>query len=671
MTNILLVEDEPLIAEEIRQTLKPAGFEVIEAFNAAAPDETALAAGVNNMISDSHAAIVLMDINLAGKFDGVEIGKRVREKTNVPVIFITGYSDAATLTRVINTRPSGYLVKPISGRQLLAQIELTLQQNGPGKSQNEHFEGQTGFWNLTLTDGKIGGTFGWLTQFRYLRDEIGSYDDFKKIVHPEDVKVLSDFLADCRSPEKAGTQIEYRLVNAEGHERWVLTKILKIETAGESVHVAAMNFDISNQKQKELRLHYRATHDSLTNLINRSCFMTELQDYASSQTKAASYAVLFADLDKFKPINDGYGHSVGDRLLFEVAQRFQRAVKKTDIVARFGGDEFVFLIKHLKNQKDIQKISHRILTSLADPVVLDERVLRVGCSLGGAINIPYNKKASLMLHDADVALYAAKKSHTEKFKLFEDNDRSRIFAQLMTSEALRNAVKQDQFVPYFRPIMRAAKNQIAGISMETHWNHPVHGSIPFSEYRDAAEDSGLIVPVTLKVLEKALNRIRGSAAARKNDFVIFSLNRRLLLIRDWPALVSMASEQYTEAGLDLIFEIEEAAFSRPQNIEVLKHLRAAGMRFCLNLEALPGSYHTLAEMPFHFISFAASGDLNSGHAEKFRSRMNESGITVLARGVAVKDREKVGSLCNYYVSPREFPLMQAKKKYSIRAADTT
>lgn len=670
MTNILLVEDEPLIAEEIRQALGPAGYQVIEGFDTSARDETTFATGVSRKISQFHAVMVLMDINLAGKFDGVEIGKRIREKTNIPVIFITGYSDAATLTRAINIQPSGYLIKPISGRQLLAQIELTLQQNNPELNHQDLLDGDTGFWNLTLTSGKIGATFGWLTKFRYLRNEISNYDEFRKIVHPEDVAAVNNFLSACRGPEKIGAQIEYRLINAEGHERWILTKILRIDSTGPAIRIAAMNFDISDQKQKELRLHYRATHDSLTNLFNRASLMAELQRHATAQTRPGSYAVLFADLDKFKPINDQYGHAIGDRLLVEVAQRFQSAVKKTDIVARFGGDEFVFLIKSLKNKNDAVEISNRILNSLTNPVVIDDRILPIRCSLGGSINIPYNKKASLMLRDADVALYAAKKSHGEKFRLFEDDEKSGVYAQLMTVEALRNAVKQNQFVPYFNPIIPTTKNEIAGIRMDAHWDHPVHGSIPFSEYQEAAEDSGLIVPITLRLLEKALNSLRGSAAAKENVFVITPLNRRLLLLRDWPALAGMASEQYTEAGLNLVFEIEETALQRPQIIETLKSLPATGMQFSLKLPGLPDSFHTIADIPVQSISYEMAEDFDSGRAATLCSRMNESDISVFARGVSLKDRGKFETVCNYIISSREFPLMQARKTNPNLMVDT-
>jgi diguanylate cyclase (GGDEF)-like protein len=668
VTNILLVEDEPLIAEEIRQTLRPAGYEVINGFNGSASDLKAFAMGVNSLIDNSHAAIVLMDINLAGKFDGVEVGKRVREQSKVPVIFLTGYSDAATLTRAIGTGPSGYLIKPISGRQLLAQIELTLQQNGTQKQREEHIEAQAGLWNLTLTAGKIGCTFGWLSQFRYLRDDIGTFDDFRKIIHPGDEKALGAFIADCRTPEKTGAQIEYRLINADGHERWILTKILKVEVEGDAVQIAAINFDISEQKQKELHLQYRATHDSLTNLSNRAYFMAELQQHAAAQTKPATYAVLFADLDKFKPVNDDFGHAAGDRLLIEVAQRFQRSVKRTDIVARFGGDEFVFLIKDIKNTRDLQKISQRILTSLADPVRIDDKVLKIGCSLGGAVNTPYDKSPGLMLHDADVALYAAKKSTQNKFRLFEDNANARVLEQLMTSEALRNAVKQNQFAPYFNPIVPATKHRIAGMRIEIHWNHPVHGSIPFGSYREAAEDSGLIVPITLKILEKVLEYIRGSAAAEDNDFVMVPLNRRLFLIRDWPTIIQMASEQYTEAGLNLVFEMAEAAFSRPQNLGALERLRTSGVQFCLNLASPPHSFQSLSGMPFQFISFTLAG----GRGEvDFCRLMAEAGKIVLANGATVKDAEKNSDLVKYLILRREFPLMQARMKKSNRAADTT
>ena len=663
MRTILLVEDEPLIAEEISQTLRPAGYEVINGFNGSARDEASLVTSVSCIIERSHPKMVIMDINLAGKFDGVEVGRQLRERSGIPVIFLTGYSDSVTLTRAIDVSPSGYLIKPIAGRQLLAQVELTLRKS------TESVEPQSGLWNLTLTDDKISASFNWLSQFRYLKDSIDSFESFRRIVHEADVKALSAFLKNCRAADKTGSQIEYRLINAEGHERWILTKILKVENGNGAIRISAINFDISEQKQRELLLQHRATHDALTDLCNRAYFTAELHRQGETQPKAASYGVLFADLDKFKPVNDEYGHATGDLLLIEVAQRFQRAVKKSDIVARFGGDEFVFLIRALKNEDDLRKISNRILRSLAEPIRIGDKVLKVGCSIGGATNTPYDKNPNLILHDADVALYAAKKSATNRFCLYEENERARIFAQLMTEESLRTAVKQDQFAPYFRPILNfTGKGGFAGFKIEMRWNHPVHGAIPFHAYRQAAEDSGLIVPVTFKIIEKTLDMLRGSDAARLGMLVTIPLNRRILLLRDWTAIAAMASEQYTEAGLELVFELDESVLERPATLGIIGQLHATGVEFSVALHSIPEDLTQISGAPFQLVSFAAE-DKDQKKNQDFCARMKDAGKDTLVYGVSPENLQGLRHLCKYHMAHRVLPLVPAKPKKTNSMAE--
>lgn len=672
MTNILLVEDEPLIAEEICQTLRPAGYKVIDGFNGAAPDEGVFASGVMELIDRSAISMVLMDINLAGKYDGVELGRRIREKNNIPVIFITGYSDAATLRRAVTISPSGYLVKPITGTQLLAQIQLTLQQARTGFKGQGQAESQSGLWHLTLEGNRTEASFNWLAPFGYDTEQVGGFEAFWRILHDADVAPLATFIRSCRSTDHIGNQLEFRILDAGKKERWILMKILRIETVNGSIHITALNFDITDQKQREMLLQYRATHDGLTDLYNRAHFMAELQRHAEVQKKPASYGVLFADLDKFKPVNDEYGHATGDRLLIEVAQRFKRAVKKKDIVARFGGDEFVFLIREIKDQEDLLKISRRILGSLADPIRIDDKSIQIGCSIGGATNIPYDKNPSLVLHDADVALYETKKNPQERFRMFEENAKSKVYARLMTAESLRNAVKQEQFTPYFRPIMALSdKPRIAGLKIEMNWNHPFHGSIPYASYQEAAEESGLIIPVTLRILEKALDSVRGSSPAQEHMLALAHLNRRLMLLRDWSSIIRMLSEQYTEAGVSLIFEVDESSFSRPTNLGALRNLQAAGVRFSLNVRHPPRPFQAIAAMPFDYVSLAAGDSDDLKQTRDFCTVMLEAGKTLFAYDLRPGTREDLRLLCRYYIPRRTFPLLATKQKTSQRAADNT
>ena len=422
-TNILLMEDDRIIAEDIRGTLMNHGYGVIsgypEIFNAG--DE--FPANIDRMIADSGIALVLMDIDLNSQLDGVDLVKHIHRKSDVPVIYISGMSKPETVLRARQTEPYAYLLKPFSTAQLRSQIEITLQLHESAKKRKAELEEKAGVWQLVTSPGGIETSFSWLTAFGVAENRIHSEEDFFEIVHPEDLETLRLSLSLLRRKLVSRRAFEYRILPQPGEVRWVLNKIVDArKKSDQEFAYTILSLDITHQKTREEVLLHDSSHDSLTGLLNRRAFMDELNKLIrETGMLQKNFALIFSDLDNFKEINDNYGHDTGDELLKNVALRFQQAIKKKDVLARFGGDEFAFIIRDLKRSGDIHYVAQRIVDSLNAPIAVAGHYLKISVSLGVAMPEAVSGDAETLLKRADIAMYKAKKDKSTRYWLFRPN----------------------------------------------------------------------------------------------------------------------------------------------------------------------------------------------------------------------------------------------------------
>jgi diguanylate cyclase (GGDEF)-like protein len=421
--NILLMEDDGIIAADIQTTLRQAGYGVItgypEIFNAGDefPDN------IDRMIVDAHINLVLMDINLNSQLDGVDIVKHIHLKTDIPVIYISGISKPETVRRAKESEPYAYLLKPFSPAQLRSQVEMTLQLYQSSRKKKAELEEKTGVWHLTVSKTGIQTTFAWLSLFGFGEDKIRSEEDFLQIIHPEDVDGMRHSVGFLKRKLISKRSFEYRILDGNGETRWVLSKIVDARTkpTGEFCYTI-LSLEITQQKKREEGLLYDSSHDNLTGLLNRKAFMEELDKLIrDTGLLQKNFALIFSDLDNFKQVNDDYGHETGDRLLKSVATRFRQAIKKKDLLARFGGDEFAFIIRDLKKSADIHYVAQCILNSLHAPLFIDGHKLTIGISLGVAMPEAVSGTAESLLKNADKAMYHAKKDQYSRYKLFRPN----------------------------------------------------------------------------------------------------------------------------------------------------------------------------------------------------------------------------------------------------------
>lgn len=265
--------------------------------------------------------------------------------------------------------------------------------------------------------------------------------------------------------------------------------------------------DVTHRHTTLEELTHQGTHDTLTGLPNRMLFVDRLNNaLARSARGTRSLAVLFCDLDRFKIINDTMGHRAGDALLQAVARRLREAVRQGDTVSRFGGDEFVILAEDLGNDVDAISVAEQLTTSLSTPLLLEGQEIVITASIGIAVGNASTHNAEALLRDADTALYRAKDAGRARHELFDADLRRQARERVNTESALRRALDAEELLVHYQPIVSLDTGLVSGVEVLLRWATPTGELLRPANFLSVAEESGLIVPIGLAMLDKACAR---------------------------------------------------------------------------------------------------------------------------------------------------------------------
>ncbi|MBV1788062.1 EAL domain-containing protein [Marinobacterium sp. D7] len=372
-------------------------------------------------------------------------------------------------------------------------------------------------------------------------------------------------------------QGECTLTRADGVPLPVLVSISHLPYAEGRKRSAMLFSDISNIKQAERKLEQLALYDSLTGLPNRSQFYHRLDKQLAHSPRHT--AVLFIDLDNFKVINDTHGHSRGDQLLRQVADRLRTCVQAKDTVARLGGDEFTVILADVSDRIQAETIAKRILHVLHEPYDLDSTHCFSSASIGIALGIESGQDPEILLNNADLAMYEAKMNGRNAVYFFDPDINARHQRRHLLEEGLREALARAQLFLQYQPRFDISAKQVLAAEALVRWHHPEHGVVPPGEFIPIAEESGLIVDIGRFVLHEACRE--AAALYRDGHELLISVNLspRQLRDRDLLADIRNALSSYDLPARLLELEITETYVMEniDQFIPILTQIRDLGV----------------------------------------------------------------------------------------------
>jgi diguanylate cyclase (GGDEF)-like protein len=393
-----------------------------------------------------------------------------------------------------------------------------------------------------------------------------------------------------------------------------------------------------------LEAMYRAFHDSLTGLASRALFLDRLQHELAQATRSgASITLLFVDLDRFKMVNDTLGHTAGDALLVEVAERLRDCLRASDTAARFGGDEFVVLL-HSTNADDAVIVADRVIEAVRRPFCLNGMDVVIDASIGIACSEAGAVSADDLLRDADVAMYRAKRSGRGRHATFEPEMHAALVERLQLEAELRGAVDQGEMAVHYQPIVSLATGEVTGVEALLRWNHPRRGFMVADEFVDIAEECGAILQIGSFALRNACARVSEWQRERGAPISV-SVNISPTQLEQ-PQLCAEVAAALADSGLpaeSLVLEVTETLVLRdePWVTRRLDELKALGVRLAIDdFGAGYSSLTALRDMPIDIVKIDQSfieaiGTVPDGaeFARKIVELAHTLDLVVVAEGV--------------------------------------
>ena len=428
-------------------------------------------------------------------------------------------------------------------------------------------------------------------------DRENSFEEFQSCIFKDD-KAKVNKAIQMLLEENIPYSIEYRMIRPSDQKQiWIWDRgiVLEHNDQGEPLWVVGIIQDITDKIINQKKIESLAFYDVLTQLPNRALLQDRMTQVIENFRRSQVYgAVLFLDLDKFKQLNDTYGHQAGDCLLIEVAQRIQSILRVEDTVSRFGGDEFVVLIKTLnsdllKASKIAENIANNIRETVNTPYSLsiNEKSINynISVSIGIALIDSVDLDADELLQLADVALYKAKENGRNNCVIFDPKMQEQLSYITKLEKALRLAIKQDGFFLYYQPQYNI-KGDLIGAEALIRWKHPELGMVNLNDFIDIAEESNLIVSIGLWVLKKACGQLKKlqSNACYQHLSISINISAKQVWQKDFVSeIIKIVSESKIDKS-KLKLELTESILLKDMedSVNKLRELQLFGLNFSLD-----------------------------------------------------------------------------------------
>ncbi len=463
------------------------------------------------------------------------------------------------------------------------------------------------------------------------------------ITDEDDRQLAEDVLRNAAANVRGWSQQVFRCVSRNSDIRFLESNAVPMfDPKGKHIGYRGSKRDITDRKLAEEKLLFDAFHDGLTGLANRTLFVEHLKltIERGKGRHSNAYAVLYLDFDRFKVVNDSLGHTEGDNLLRAIARRLETCVRPGDLVARFGGDEFVILLSELATAAEALLVAERILNDLKNSFKLGERDIFISTSIGVALSTSKHERAEDMIRDADIAMYCAKDTGRAQYRIFDDSMHERASRKLRLETDMRAAIERGEFCLHYQPIVNIESGGLTGFEALMRWQHPKRGMVSPMEFIPLAEENGLILELGKWAVWESCRQLREwqeSDPAAASLQVSVNLSSKEFRQPDLAEVVAMALRSTGLTSDSLKLEITESHImeNSERALVVINNIRRSGIEF--SLDDFGTGYSSLSylhRLPFSYLKVDRS----------FVGAMNESAenyeivhtIIKLARSLKMK-----------------------------------
>ncbi len=474
------------------------------------------------------------------------------------------------------------------------------------------------------------------------------------LVPPDDLQRILEVANDWTDDDKG--LVEHRLLVRHQDAIWVSTSLAAVvDAGGKTIGWVAHIEDITERKLHERELSRLARQDSLTRLDNRHAMNQRLADLCANLDRSQFLAVALLDLDRFKLVNDSFGHEAGDQLLMHVADRLRAVSRPSDLVARLGGDEFAYAAV-FDCLDGIEALGRRLSDAVHGPVEIDGRVVHVAGSVGLATSGYGRATPESLLRDADTAMYRAKRSAAFSFQIFDETFREEVTRRFAIESELRNGLTNGEFRLEYQPVVAAASRSVSSVEALARWDSINLGAVSPAEFIPVAEELGLIGELAEELLNQACRQLRAWRQTAPLAELRVSFNVSPLQLSDFrfPSFVARTLEKYDLPSRALVLEVTEGAILSDfdKTVEILDELREMGIKVAIDdfgtgysslsyLERLPVDYLKIDQSFVQSMGRDQANTTSNRLTETIIDLARRFGLTPVAEGVETETQREI------------------------------